>query len=157
MKHLKQFKMFEVIINNTMLTVASYGLTSLPELPEDLEILYCYENKLTSLPELPKTLKILMCHDNQIKLLPELPEKLEVLYCYNNPLESLIPTKFIRKQDRRWLNDYYYPYIMSYEGQKKILNDDPNNLKILKRQTAIHPDIKKEYRHLFTGTDLNLL
>ena len=41
-------------------------MASLPVLPKNLGLLYCYNNKLTSLPFLPKKLKQLLFHDNPI-------------------------------------------------------------------------------------------
>ena len=66
-------------------------LTSLPELPPSLQGLYCPYNQLTSLPELPPSLQRLYCHNNQLTSLPELSPSLHTLYCYNNPLDKIYP------------------------------------------------------------------
>ena len=66
-------------------------LTSLPDLPDSLKILYCHNNQLTSLPPLPETLEELNCRNNQLTSLPHLPETLEELNCSNNQLTSLPP------------------------------------------------------------------
>ena len=66
-------------------------MTSLPDLPETLKILYCQENQLTSLPSLPQTLKKLICTHNQLTSLPPLPNSLKILWCNDNQLTSLPP------------------------------------------------------------------
>jgi len=127
-------------------------LKSLPKLPESLETLYCVKNKLKSLPELPNSLKELWCYDNQLNTLPKLPESLEYLCCYKNPLECLIPDKFIHYQDKEWLDYHYYPMINSYEGQKKILQNDITQLEKLKK-IGLDPKIKEEYIDIIKQTD----
>jgi len=76
----------------------SNNLTSLPILPNNLEILTCYENKLTSLPILPNSLTDLSCHLNQLSLLPALPNSLQVLNCNLNKVTSLptLPSTLIQ-------------------------------------------------------------
>ena len=64
-------------------------LTSLPELPPNLQWLDCHYNQLTNLPELPLSLQWLDCHSNQLTNLSELPPSLEELDCYSNQLTSL--------------------------------------------------------------------
>ena len=64
-------------------------LTSLPELPNQLQELVCTSNKLTSLPELPRGLTILYCSCNHLTSLPNLPSELKTIYCYDNCLTSL--------------------------------------------------------------------
>jgi len=84
-------------------------LTYLPQLNENLELLYCYNNqlsylpplnekleelncafnKLTYLPRLNENLKELYCDHNNLTYLPRLNENLKELYCYNNKLTSL--------------------------------------------------------------------
>ena len=63
----------------------THQLTSLPDLPETLEVLHCFNNQLTSLPDLPNTLEVLLCQNNQLTSLPELPDTLHSLHCNNNP------------------------------------------------------------------------
>ena len=65
-------------------------LTSLPTLPQNLEILYCYYNQLTSLPTLPQNLKFLDCSYNQLTLLPTLPQNLKTLYYYSSPIDEIV-------------------------------------------------------------------
>ena len=121
-------------------------LESLPELPKLLKKFECKRNQLKSLPELPDLLRFLCCNINQLKSLPELPDSLEHLFCDNNPLECIIPKKFIKNQDEKWLQGYYYPMINSYEGQKKILTDNKNNLEeLLKQAKELNPKIKIEF------------
>jgi Leucine-rich repeat (LRR) protein len=133
-----------------MLYCYNNHLTSLPELPKSLIRLECHRNELTSLPELPKTLKRLECDNNNLIILPKLPESLEKFYCYENPLECLIPEKFIGDQktfenSRKWMDNYYYPMINSYEGQKKILSHNSSNIIELKKQAKLDPRIIEEF------------
>src|SRR3989344_4867887 len=101
-------------------------LTSLPELPPSLHILYCPYNQLTSLPELPPSLQILNCSYNQLTSLPELPPSLQSLNCYSNHFTSLpeLPPS---------LQELYCPY---------------NPL------DKIYPDLKKETINLCNRTAL---
>jgi Leucine-rich repeat (LRR) protein len=70
------------------------GLTELPELPTDLEILYCSNNQLRILPDtLPAGLIHLDCHKNQLRTLPDtLPASLRVLCCSHNRLMRISDT-----------------------------------------------------------------
>jgi len=88
MKILKTYKLFEAK-KITELDYSNQGLTSLPELPESLVALFCFNNKLSELPELPESLEILECYNNQLSELPELPDSLKELYCDHNRLRSL--------------------------------------------------------------------
>ncbi len=65
-------------------------------------ILYvdCSNNKLTSLPKLPNSLQILLCNNNQLTSLPELPNSLQLLSCLNN--------KFIKKGKCKYLKQIIY-------------------------------------------------
>ena len=38
----------------------------MPELPENLEKLFCWNNQLTKLPKLPDNLKLLYCDNNKL-------------------------------------------------------------------------------------------
>jgi uncharacterized repeat protein (TIGR01451 family) len=64
-------------------------LTSLPNLPANLQQLYCEENQLTNLPSLPSNLQDIDCTDNQLTNLPNLPANLQRLYCGFNLLTGL--------------------------------------------------------------------
>jgi Leucine-rich repeat (LRR) protein len=66
-------------------------LIELPDLPDELELLWCYNNNLTYIPELPKSLLMLRCNDNKLIELPELPESLEYLDGDNNNIKYLSP------------------------------------------------------------------
>ncbi len=59
-------------------------MTSLPELPNSLSKLECFNNQLTSLPVLPNSLKYLYCFNNTLTSLPVLPNYLITLNCCNN-------------------------------------------------------------------------
>jgi Leucine-rich repeat (LRR) protein len=72
------------------LDLSNIGITNIPYLPNDLEELYCGNNKLKYIPPLPLTLKRLVCSGNKnLKSLPPLPPSLEVLKCHNCSLEKL--------------------------------------------------------------------
>ncbi len=66
-------------------------LSSLPLLPNSLQILTCYHNQLTNLPILPYNLTLLNCRYNQLTGLPALPSALQTLTCDNNLL-SILPS-----------------------------------------------------------------
>ena len=72
MKHLKTYEEKNFNINNHLsdngktLSLNYLNLTELPELPNSLERLYCYNNNLTELPELPNSLKELSCGNNNL-------------------------------------------------------------------------------------------
>jgi Leucine-rich repeat (LRR) protein len=68
-------------------------LTSLPNLPPNLIYLSCYNNQLTSLPNLPPTLTRLICFDNKLTILPNLPPTLISLGCSGNQLIYLYDSK----------------------------------------------------------------
>ena len=61
------------------LDISFKDITSLPDLTRftNLKKLYCYNNQLTSLPDLPPNLQILNCSNNKLTSLPDLPPNLE--------------------------------------------------------------------------------
>jgi Leucine-rich repeat (LRR) protein len=69
------------------LDLSYLGLTKLPKIPSNCQILYCNNNKLTVLPELPNC-QTLYCQNNQLTILPELPNY-KILYCSDNQLTVL--------------------------------------------------------------------
>ncbi len=72
---------------NSHLDLDRLKLNELPRLPDNLEQLYCSNNKLTSLPNnLPNNLKILNCSYNKLTSLPDLHSliNLEELNCSDN-------------------------------------------------------------------------
>ncbi|MBP6311646.1 MAG: T9SS type A sorting domain-containing protein [Flavobacteriales bacterium] len=75
--------------NLQILDLRINNLTSLPTLPNTLEDLDCSINAITSLPDLPQGLIELNCTSNQIDSLPTLPPVLDALYCSINPLHQL--------------------------------------------------------------------
>jgi Leucine-rich repeat (LRR) protein len=72
-------------------------LTSLPKLPNSLQILYCYDNQLTSLPELPDSLEILFCYNNQLTYLPELPNSFLEIFCQNDNIIKKVKYSYLYK------------------------------------------------------------
>ena len=72
-----------------VLRCESNKLTSIPRLPSNLKNMYCSDNNLTSFTRFPKSLRILYCLHNQLTELPTLPDGLERLYCTGNELTSL--------------------------------------------------------------------
>ncbi|HQV52019.1 MAG: T9SS type A sorting domain-containing protein [Flavobacteriales bacterium] len=75
--------------NLEILNLRINNLTSLPTLPNTLEDLDCSVNVITGLPDLPQSLIELDCTSNQINSLPALPSTLDALYCGINPLFQL--------------------------------------------------------------------
>ena len=156
MKKYLQFITENYNSNKTELDISNKKLKEFPKellpLPSTLQILYCHNNNLTSLPELPSTLQKLYCHNNNLTSLPELPSTLQNLYCSDNKLECIIPEKFIYQQDKKWLEKYYYPMIKSYEGQKKILDNDITQIDYLKT-IGLDPKIEIEFKDILKQTD----
>ena len=73
-----------------ILNVSYLNIHSLPELPEGIKELCCYNSRLTSLPKLPNTLELLNINDTPLLTsLPELPESLRALWCSSNAITSL--------------------------------------------------------------------
>jgi len=103
------------------LYLSRLGLTELPNLPNNLQILNCDGNKLTSLPNLPHTLISLQCRFNKLESLPDLSLliNLKVIRCKKNRLTSL-PTlpNSLQRLDCSF-------------NQLTNLPDLPNNLKFL--------------------------
>ena len=107
---------------STILHLDNQNLSTLPTLPEGLEILHCYSNNLSTLPTLPEGLKTLCCDDNNLIDLPLLPEGLDVFMCEGNNLPSWYcnnPVKVREMQIRRiraaiviqkeWTKYWYHP------------------------------------------------
>ena len=91
----------------------------MPELPNSLLYLYCYNNILSSLPELPNLLKYFWCYSNNIFGLPELPNSLKILYCNENYLTSL-PELPNSKIYIRFYDNPIYTHIQKYfNGETK--------------------------------------
>ena len=67
------------------------SLTTLPTLPNSLQLLWCSSNLLTSLPVLPNTLTHLACETNSLTTLPALTNTLTYLDCGQNNI-ACFPT-----------------------------------------------------------------
>ena len=153
MKHIKTYKLFESI--QTEMDVSGKDLTSLPELPNSLEILYCNNNKLNSLPELPNSLERLWCHNNKLNSLPELPNSLKTLWCHNNQFKEPVKKEIIEKFE---LEDIYTKesinLFKTYKFQKKFLE---RTGRIQDITEWVLPQIKIEFDYLYDSDELGLL
>lgn len=78
----------EYFTNLKQLDCSHNNLSSIPNLPQSLEILNCYNNAITSIPNLPNSLVYLDCSHNQITALPLFPNTLEALKFYDNQLTA---------------------------------------------------------------------
>ena len=113
-----------------ILWCSSNNLYCLPQLPISLISLSCYNNNLSSLPQLPKSLIYLYCDHNNLSSLPQLPNSLKELYCSYNNLSSL--PQLPNSLEKIWCdNNPIYNYIKKYfnnhwkdyrEFQQKIHN-----------------------------------
>ena len=74
---------------NKELDLSHLELTTLPTLPDTLEVLRCESNKLTSIPRLPSNLKNMYCSDNNLRSFTTFPKSLRILYCLDNQLTAL--------------------------------------------------------------------
>ena len=173
MKYIKTYRIFEGI--ETEMDVSDQKLISLPDLPDSLKELYCFNNKLTKLPELPDTLKILdcvnnkltslpelpdtlyylSCSNNQLTSLPELPDTLNYLHCSNNKFEEPIKKEIIDKFDLKKLyTKESIELFKTYEFQKEFL-DRTGRIQDIKEW--ILPEIKKEFSYLYDSEEIGLL
>ena len=76
-------------VNLTFLNCSFNQLTSLPNLPNNLQQLNCGYNNINNLSALPSSLQVLNCNNNGLTSLPALPNNLITLDCYYNSLTSL--------------------------------------------------------------------
>ena len=100
------------------------GITSLPDLPPNLKVLYCHHNNLTSLPPLPDGLEVLWCRDNQITSLPPLPATLIDLDCSDNQITSLPPLPKKLQQLNCSFNQLTTLPFLPYHLQVRITNNN---------------------------------
>jgi uncharacterized repeat protein (TIGR01451 family) len=99
---------------------SSFGLNTLPALPNSIRSLIIEGTLISNIPDLPDSLRVFYCNFNSLLLnLPELPDSLNILYCNNSNLLFLpeLPSKLERL------------YFMS--GHLTELPDLPNTLKNL--------------------------
>ena len=75
----------------TTLNCVTNNLSTLPELPTQIEYINCQWNQIETLPEFPQSLKNFDARHNLITVVPELPNTMEVLrVCFNEV--TTIPT-----------------------------------------------------------------
>ena len=74
-------------------------LTKLPELPNSLQILYCYNNELQELPKLPNLLKELNCNNNLLQELPYINNKHTIEYKFSNNNIKYVNSKYLELND----------------------------------------------------------
>ncbi len=103
--------------NLKILNCKNNKLNSLDNLPKRLEFLDCSNNNILSLDNLPSSLLKLICYSNKINCLDNLPASLKILDCLNNNLKSL---------------DYLPSNLEELECDNNVINLSllPNNLKI---------------------------
>ena len=73
------------------------NITSIPPLPEGLQIFKAVNCNLRECPKLPSTLQYLYIENNLLTSFPSLPPKLEVLQIHNNYIQDIpthIPVKW---------------------------------------------------------------
>jgi Leucine-rich repeat (LRR) protein len=115
----------------SIIDISSKNIDYIPDLSrfKNLEVLYCYKNKLKLLPNLPQNLTTLICHHNNLTSLSTLPQNLKILYCSKNQLTSL-PTL---PQNLKILNccNNKLTCLSSLPQNLKILNCSENQLSLL--------------------------
>ena len=70
-------------------------LTSIDNLPDQLEFIVCYNNRITCINNLPYYLTGLFCNNNKIRYIKEIPFFLMRLFCNDNCLTSLPDLPFL--------------------------------------------------------------
>ena len=125
-------------------------ITELPKLPNTLKVLWCYDTVITVLPELPDSLTSLWCANNKISILPDFPKNLDLIYIGNNPWIEPIPFEWYNNSDDRLdiYNKEQKKKFQSYEFQKEFVEKYPLRLKDL-NPIGINREIRKEYAYLF--------
>jgi hypothetical protein len=88
-------------IHDNKLDVSGLNITSLPDLPSELQKLYCSNTNLTILPALPSGLQILECANTNITTLLDLPSGLQKFWC-DNTLLVWGKTESIQNYNERW-------------------------------------------------------
>ena len=130
-------------------------LTQLPQLPNTLTGLFCWNNRLTKLPEqLPNSLIHLSCENNRLTMLPDhLPNTLTTLLCWNNRLTRL-PERL--PNSLTWLYYGNNPFLFNWKNNlQKWINQNItsfNNYKILVTLESIKKNI-----HGYFCRDINRL
>ena len=70
-------------------------LTSIDNLPDNIESIFCSNNRITCINNLPFWLGGLFCNNNRIRYIKELPPYLMRLFCSKNLLTSLPDLQFL--------------------------------------------------------------
>ena len=123
MKYIKTYEQNNFDINkylyDNILDLSNLNLAiNLPEIPNHIKEIYCYNNIFSKLPKLPDGLIYLSCWNNKLSELPELPSSLKELYCSNNKLTELPELPNLERLD-------------CYDNNFTKLPELPNSLEIL--------------------------
>ena len=70
-------------------------LTTIDNLPDNIEYIFCSNNRITCINNLPFWLIGLFCNNNKIQYIKELPPYLMRLFCDNNQLTSIPDLPFL--------------------------------------------------------------
>jgi len=70
-------------------------LTSIDNLPDNIEYIFCSNNRITCINNLPYYLMGLFCNNNRIRYIKELPPYLMRLFCNDNCLTSIPDLPFL--------------------------------------------------------------
>jgi hypothetical protein len=70
-------------------------LTSIDNLPDNIEFIFCSNNRITCINNLPFWLSGLFCNNNRIQYIKELPPYLLRLFCNKNQLTSIPDLPFL--------------------------------------------------------------
>ena len=116
-----------------ILHISGLNITSLPDLPSTVRLLYCDNTSLKSLPELPPGITMLSCDNTPLESLPELPSSLKVLSCNNTHLA-------IKRNKGE--------SIKNYSARWEILREEEASKKRCKeRSSAIKEELIMEVMH----------
>ena len=114
------------------------------------EIIYieCYNNNLSSLPQLPNSLKILWCSDNNLSSLPQLPNSLEDLYWNDNPIYDYI-VKYFNNDWRKYREFQHKIHNMTMKVFANKIGEWYLECKYNPEYKVCQKRLKMEYKELF--------
>ncbi len=135
--------------SNGMLNVSGLNITSLPELPPDLKILWCNNTHITSLPSFPPGFEAVNCSNTQVTTIPPLPPGFEGLSCCNTPITTL-PEPLPPNLDELYIEGTQISVLPELPPKLQYLNIQDTPIQIL-------PDLPDSLRRLLCYRNSQLI